>query len=129
MATIRKEVLINACPDDTWEALRDFANLHTRLVPGFVTACVMDGETRVVTFANGNVARERFISSDDTQKRLCWSIEGAPFKHHNGVAQIFPEGEGCRFVWTADLLPHELAPAIGQMMEMGIQTIRKTLEK
>src|SRR5215472_3638816 len=37
MASIRKEILTKAWPDDVWDALRDIGALHTRLVPGFVT--------------------------------------------------------------------------------------------
>jgi hypothetical protein len=38
-----------------------------------------------------------------------------------------PEG-GTRFVWIADLLPHDLAQATDAMMERGIDTVRQTLE-
>ena len=36
MATICKEILIDAPPEHVWDALRDFGALHERLVPGFV---------------------------------------------------------------------------------------------
>ena len=50
MATIIKEILIDARPDDVWDAVRDFGQVHKRLVPGFVTECRLDGDARVVTF-------------------------------------------------------------------------------
>jgi hypothetical protein len=31
-------------------------------------------------------------------------------------------------VWIADLLPHELAPAISAMMDQGLMAIKRTLE-
>ena len=49
MATIIKEILIDARPDDVWDAVRDFGQVHKRLVPGFVTECQLEGDTRVVT--------------------------------------------------------------------------------
>jgi hypothetical protein len=50
--------------------------------------------------------------------------------HHNASAQVFPEGEGqSRFVWIADLLPHDVAPAIAGMMDQGLAVIKQTLEK
>src|SRR2546428_12471359 len=58
MASIHKDILIDANPNDVWDALRDFGALHTRLVPGFVTDTKLDGDARIVTFANGTVARE-----------------------------------------------------------------------
>ena len=69
MASIHKEIIIDASPADVWDALRDFGALHTRLVPGFVTDTKLDGEARIVTFANGTVAREVLVDSDDKQRR------------------------------------------------------------
>jgi hypothetical protein len=49
--------------------------------------------------------------------------------HHNASAQVFPDGEGrCRFVWIADLLPHEAAPGVAGMMDQGLAVIKRTLE-
>jgi uncharacterized protein YndB with AHSA1/START domain len=49
MASIRREVILDAPVETVWEALRDVGELHTRLVPGFVVDCRLDGEARVVT--------------------------------------------------------------------------------
>jgi hypothetical protein len=50
--------------------------------------------------------------------------------HHNASAQVFPDGEGhSRFVWIADLLPHEVAPGVAAMMEQGLAVIKQTLER
>jgi hypothetical protein len=38
---VRTEILIAARPEDVWDALRDWGALHERLVPGFVTAALM----------------------------------------------------------------------------------------
>lgn len=46
MATIRKERTIEAAPEQVWEALRDWASVHERLVPGFVVDTRLDGEDR-----------------------------------------------------------------------------------
>ena len=70
MASIRKEILIKARSEDVWEAIRDFGALHQRLVPGFVTDCRVEGEARIVTFANGMVARELLVDLDDQARRL-----------------------------------------------------------
>ena len=65
MASIHKEIIIDASPDHVWDALRDFGALHTRLVPGFVTDTKLDGDARIVTFSNGTVAREILVDCDD----------------------------------------------------------------
>jgi len=129
MASIRREARIDACAETAWSALRDVGALHTRLVPGFVVDTVLEEGARVVTFGNGMVARELIVDVDDEQRRVAWSVVGGRMTHHNASAQVIPEGAGCRFVWIADLLPHELAPMITTMIEQGMAVIKKTLEQ
>jgi len=129
MASIRRETFIDACPDTAWAALRDVGALHTRLVPGFVVDTKLEEGARVVTFGNGMVARELIVDVDDDTRRVVWAVVGGRMTHHNASAQVVPEGTGCRFVWIADLLPHELAPLITTMIEQGLAVIKKTLER
>ena len=129
MASIRKEVAIDATPEHVWDALRDVGQLHTRLVAGFVTDCRLDGDARVVTFANGMVARELIVDVDDASRRVAWAAVGGRLTHHNASAQVFSgDGGTSRVVWIADLLPNEMAPAIAAMIEQGLDAMRKTLE-
>ena len=129
MASIREEIHIDVPPNQVWEALRDVGALHTRLVPGFVTDTRMDGDTRIVTFGNGMVAREEIVGIDDQRRRLAWAIVDPPFRHYSGVAWVEPDiNGGTRFVWTADVLPNELAKQVETMMVAGIQVIKKTQE-
>jgi carbon monoxide dehydrogenase subunit G len=127
--SIRKEIQIYAPPEKVWDALCDFGALHERLVPGFVTDCRMDGEDRIVTFATGAVMREVLIDLDDEGRRLVWSIVDGPYRHHNGAAQVFAEGDGTRFVWTTDLLADdEVVKVTEQSMQTGVETAKMTLE-
>ena len=131
MASVRKEILINARPEDVWAAVADFGAPHQRLVPGFVVECRLDGDDRIVTFFNGAVARETFVDSDDEQRRLVWSVTESRLglTHHNASAQVFEEQGGrTRFVWIADVLPHEAALPVGQMMDRGIEVLKHALE-
>ncbi len=129
MASVRREVVIEVSPEQLWAAVRDVGALHTRLVAGFVTDCRLDGDARVVTFANGMVARELIVDLNDADRRLVWAAVGGRLSHHNASAQVFAEGAGrSRLVWTADFLPNELAPAIAAMIEQGIVAMKKTLE-
>lgn len=132
MASIVKEVVIDAHPDDVWAALQDFGALHERLVPGFVVNCHLDGsDVRTVTFFNGAVAREVLIGVDDAARRLAYSVTESPlgFTHNNASAQVFSDGVGrSRFVWITDLLPDELATPTAELMERGIAVIKTTLE-
>jgi uncharacterized protein YndB with AHSA1/START domain len=129
MTSIRKEIHIEAAPVRIWDALRDVSALHTRLVPGFVTDTRMEGNTRVVTFGNGMVAREEIVGIDESRRRVCWAVTEPPFHHYNGAAWVEPDGNGgSRFVWTADLLPHNLAAQVEEMMDAGIKVVKQTFE-
>jgi carbon monoxide dehydrogenase subunit G len=129
MASIHREVRIQADPATVWDALRDVGALHRRLAPGFVTDVRLEDGARVVTFGNGIVARELIVDVDDERRRLVWSVVGGRMTHHNASAQVFPDGEGrSRFVWIADLLPHDIAPGIAAMMDQGLAVIKRTLE-
>lgn len=130
MASIRKEITINARPEDVWATLRDWGALHQRLVPGFATDTHIDGQDRIVTFFNGAVARERLIDLDDDAHRLVWSIVEGPYTHHKASAQVFAADDaGTLFVWIADLLPNEAAGRTADLMERGISTVKQTLER
>jgi len=129
MASIRKEIRINASMERVWEALRDVSALHTKLAPGFVKDAHMEGNTRVITFGNGMTAREEIVSVDPAQHRVAWAIVGQQFHHYNGAAwvELDPIG-GSRFIWTTDLLPNELAGQVDQMMTAGIAVVKQTME-
>jgi carbon monoxide dehydrogenase subunit G len=129
MASIRKETLLDAPIESVWDAIRDVGEIHRRLVPGFVTDCRMEGDARVVTFANGIVARELIVDLDDEHRRLVWSARGGRLSHHNASLQAIAEGPGrTRLVWIADLLPNEMAGPIGGMIERGLAAMKRTLE-
>lgn len=130
MASIKKETTIDASAESVWDAVRDFGAVHVRLAPGFVTDARMDGADRLVTFVSGNTVREVLIDSDDAKKRLAYSIVNERFKHHSASVQITAEAHNrCRFVWTADMLPNELAPFIDSQMDLGMTAMKKALER
>lgn len=128
MASVRKQILIDASPDDVWAALRDWGAPHHRLVPGFVTDARLDGADRIVTFFTGTTVREVLVDLDDEARRLVWSVVDGPYSHHNGAAQVFATEAGTRFVWIADFLPNEVADRTATLMERGISVIKETLE-
>jgi carbon monoxide dehydrogenase subunit G len=128
MASIHKEIRIAAPIETVWDALRDVGALHTRLAPGFVTDTRMEDGARVVTFGNGAVARELIVDVNDEARRVAWAVVGGRMTHHNASAQLFADNGGTRFVWVADLLPNEIAPAIAAMMQQGLEVIKRTLE-
>ena len=104
MASIHKEILIEARPEDVWAAIRDIGAIHRRLAPGFV------------------------VDTDDAVQRLVWSVVGGRMTHHNASLQVFADGENrSRVVWIADLLPNDVAGVVGAMIEQGMGVMQKTL--
>ena len=129
MASIRQEIQVAASAAKIWDAVRDVGQIHHRLVPGFVTDCRLEGDTRVVTFGNGMVVRELIVDCDDAARRLAWSASGGRLTHHNASLQVIEEdATHSRLVWIADLMPHEMAQPIAGMIAAGMQAMKKTLE-
>jgi hypothetical protein len=130
MASIHKDIPINAPADKVWDAVRDFGALHTRLVPGFVLDTRLDGEARIVSFANGTVARELLVDSNDTRKRLVYAIHSERLKQHSASVQIVADGDArCRVLWTVDLLPHEIASYISGQMDEGAAAMQRAFAR
>lgn len=129
MASIRKEFRLAARAEDVWDAIRDFGAVHKRVAPGFVADCKLDGNARIVTFANGLVARELLVDCNDGLRRLAYAITEGRTAHYNASIQVFPEGDGCRAVWIIDLLPDDMAGAVSGMADHGVAAMKKTLER
>jgi len=123
MASIHQEISLKASPETVWDVVRDIGAVHTRFAPGFVTHTAMDGPDRIVTFANGFVAREVIVDLDETARRLAYSARSERLAHHNASFQVLAEGDGARLVWIADVLPHEAAETVGAMMSEGLKAV------
>jgi len=129
MATNRREQDLDVPATKVWEAVRDFGQVHTRVAPGFLTDLQLDKGDRVITFFNGLVARERLVTTEDAAMRLVYAVvEGRP-THYNGSIQVIADGDNkCRLIWTIDLLPDELGPVVGGMMDHAAPFMKKALE-
>lgn len=130
MATVHKESEIARDQAFVWDAIRDVGNIHKRLVPGFVTNCVLEDGSRTVTFDNGMVIRELIVDVDDATHRHAWATHDKPFVHYNASVQVFASGRArCRVVWIADFLPNELHGTMQETIQRGLDVMRKTLER
>jgi carbon monoxide dehydrogenase subunit G len=128
MASIHKDISIDAHPNDVWAAMRDFGNLHKRLVPGFVLDATLDGDARIVTFANGTIARELLVDCDDTRRRLVYAVISERIKQHSASVQVVADGDArSRLIWIVDVLPHEIAAYIDGQMDQAALAMQKTL--
>jgi hypothetical protein len=126
MASIHKDVPIDAHPDDVWAAVRDFGALHKRLVPGFVLDARLDGDARIVSFANGTVARELLVDCDDARRRLVYAVISERIKQHSASVQVTAYGDArTRLIWIVDVLPHEIAPYIDGQMDQAALAMQR----
>jgi hypothetical protein len=130
MASIHKDIPIDARPDDVWAAVRDFGNPHKRLVPGFVLDARLDGDARIVTFANGTVARELLVDCDDARRRLVYAVISERVKQHSAAVQVLADGDmRSRLIWIVDVLPHEIAPYIDAQMDQAALAMQQALAR
>src|SRR5262245_11166966 len=97
MASIRKAAIITAPADVLW----DF----------------------VCRMAEG----EMIVDVDERARRVVWSSKDRSLGHHNASFQVYEGGPGhCRFVWIADVLPHEASKALDAAMDEAVAGMRKT---
>jgi carbon monoxide dehydrogenase subunit G len=130
MASIHKDIRIDAHPDDVWAAVRDFGAVHQRLVPGFVLDARLDGDARIVTFANGNVARELLVDCDDARRRLVYAVISERLTQHSAAVQVLADGEArTRLIWIVDMLPHELAPYMDAQMDQAALAMQRAFAR
>ena len=125
MASIHKNIPIDAHPDHVWTAVRDFGAVH-RLAPGFVVDTKLEDGARIVTFANGTVAREVLVDCDEARRRLVYAIVGERVTHYSAAVQVFDTGPGRSQVsWIVDVLPNDIAPYISGQMDLGVLAMQK----
>jgi hypothetical protein len=75
------------------------------------------------------VVKELIVDLNEDARRLVWSAVGGGLTHHNASVQVFADGDaGSRIVWIADLLPNEVAGAIGGMIEQAMNIMKGTLD-
>jgi hypothetical protein len=127
MASIQRDIPLDAGAGEVWDAVRDFGALHIRLVPGFVRDTRLEGPgVRIVTFANGTVARERLVDCDESRKQLVYALSSERVQHSNASVQVFAAGEArSRLVWIIDLLSNDIAPYIGAQMDQAAEAMRE----
>ncbi|MFI6210541.1 SRPBCC family protein [Nocardia brasiliensis] len=131
MASVRKELVVDADPAQIWDIIRDFADGPTRMAPGFaVRSALEEPGYRVVDFADGSVLRERLVVIEEDERRFVYSIVGGSVtpEHNNACMQVFPHGAGqTRFVWTHDVLPDALAEPFAAAMDNGLAVFGRSV--
>lgn len=131
MASVSKELVIGSSATRVWEVIGDFATGPSRMAPGFVVDTRAEAGLRVVTFADGTVARERLVSVDHDHRRIVYTVIGDSLlpAHDNASMQVIADGtDRCRLVWIHDVLPDDLAPRLETAMDRGLAVMKQNLE-
>ena len=130
MTSIREEVTIDAPAAVVWQVVRDVGQAHRRLFPGILADARLEGNARVVTFADGTVLRELIVDLDDAHQRFVYASVGGRATHHNASIEVVPEDGGrSRLIWITDVLPDELRERIAGLMQKGASVAKATLER
>lgn len=131
MPTIYKEILIDASPEQVWDAVSDVGAVHHRLVPGYTENTLMDGHERTLILPKGGMVREFIISIDEKERRMAYAVQEGrmPLLHHHASFQVFPHGEsGAKLVWITDFLPEHLTTEIQARVNRGAEVMKETIE-
>jgi hypothetical protein len=97
-------------------------------VQGFALDARLDGDGRIVTFANGTTARELLVDCDDARRRLVYAVISERIKQHSASVQVVADGDArSRLIWIVDVLPHEIAACIDGQMDQAALAMQKTL--
>lgn len=131
MATIYKEIIIEAASQVVWAAVRDVGAVHEKLTPKVLTDARLSGNERILTFATGAVVHELIISIDDERQRLAYAVisGSAHTTFHHATMEVFAHGEGSsRLVWVTDFLPNSQLEIITIIINRGAQIMKSTLE-
>lgn len=131
MPTIRKEILIEASPEQVWNAVSDVGAVHRRLVPGYTEDTIMNGYERTLVLPKGGITREMIVSLDEKERRMAYAVKETrlPLLHHHASFQVFPHGDnGSKLVWITDFLPDHLAAEIQARIHRGAEVMKETIE-
>ncbi|WP_379152914.1 SRPBCC family protein [Paenibacillus sp. sgz5001063] len=131
MPSIRKEIIIDASPEQVWDAVSDVGAVHYRLVPIYTENTLLDGYERTLILPNGGITREYIVSTDHKERRMAYAVvEGRmPLAHHHASFQVFPHGDNsARLIWITDFLPAQLASEIEARVHRGAEIMKATIE-
>lgn len=128
MASIQLETPIHAHAGRVWERLAAIGEPH-RAFAGVLTDSRLESEdVRVVTFAGGQVVRERIVDVDPARMRIAYAVIGTDLVHHSASMQVFAAGDVSRFVWITDVLPDAAVEWIRPLMVQGIAALTTGVE-
>lgn len=127
MATIRRELRIEAPAERVWPFVGDPGRIH-EWFPGIIDCRVEhDGDTTIrhVTLATGLTLAEEVVTVDPLLRRFQYRITGGLFREHLGTVDVIDLGDGtCLGVYSTDARPDVMALVIGGATADALENIR-----
>jgi uncharacterized protein YndB with AHSA1/START domain len=128
LGSIRHEVRIRRPAAEVWSLAGDPTRLH-EWFPG-ITACVVDGSTRVITLGSGLQLPEEILVVDPIQRRFQYRVTAPLFTHHRGTIDVIDLGdESCLVVYSTDADPRAMALTIGGATAGALDELRRQMEE
>lgn len=128
MATIHRQFDVPASPPQAWAALRDVGRVDELIT--FLGKVTVEGDRRMCSLGDQGTLEELILSVDDDRRRLAYAIVRSPFGfvHHSASMQVQAgSGSGSVLVWTTDVYPNEVVPALSEAIDAAVDSFRKTL--
>ena len=128
MATARAHARIDRSAQDVWAAVSDPVGIAAWF-PG-VAACTLDGDVRHVTTTNGVEVDEEIVTNDAGLRRFQYSLRPGPvpLEQHLATVDVIEDGDGSLVVYSCDVRPDELGPAMQQSADGAVDGLKRHLE-
>jgi hypothetical protein len=118
MATIYRSAALTVPGDVAWRFLDRYTRSEVHVFANCVSERQVD-DFRVVITSDGMELWEQNITVDGERRRAVYTVPGIPgVTHHQAEMRIDVDPDGAAtLVWITDLLPHELADALGPVYD------------
>ncbi|MFN8024228.1 MAG: SRPBCC family protein [Acidimicrobiales bacterium] len=125
--SIRHQIRIHRSAADVWSLAGDPTRLH-EWFPG-ITACQVEGTTRVITTGIGLPMPEQIVMCDDTQRRFQYEITAPMFRKHRGTIDVIELADDeCMVVYSTDCEPRAMALVIGGATSGALDELKRQME-
>ncbi len=106
MASIHKEILLEATPEQVWAAVRAVGAMRQRLAPGFVVDTCVEGNAGILTYASRGRSVSLLVTVDDEVRWLAYAHATTP------RSRLLPRVRRSQLVWITDVMSNGLAGEI-----------------
>jgi hypothetical protein len=129
MATIYREVDLDADADEAWRQMADVGAVNKLI--DYLGPVTVDGDRRSCSLGDQGELDELIVTVDHDRRRLAYSIRQSPlnFTHHSASWQVTPEGDKSRLVWITDVKPDSVAPALEELIDQTADSIQRNLSR